>query len=54
MITSQDMAEYRTDFDDRETAFMWQSLMFRMSYRCSYCMASNSRMPSGCARGVVS
>ena len=39
MVTSQNMAEYRTHFDDRETAFMWQSLMFRMSYRCSYCMA---------------
>jgi len=39
MVTSQDMAEYRTHFDERETAFMWQSLMFRMSYRCSYCMA---------------
>ena len=25
--------------NDRETAFMWQPLMFRMSYRCSYCMA---------------
>jgi len=39
MVTSQDMAQYRTHFDDRETALMWQSLMFRMSYRCSYCMA---------------
>ena len=39
MITSNDMAEYRTHFDAKETAFMWQSLMFRMSYRCSYCMA---------------
>ena len=39
MIKSNDMAEYRSYFDDRETAFMWQSLMFRMSYRCSYCMA---------------
>jgi ferredoxin len=33
------MEEYRSRFDDRETAFMWQSLMFRMSYRCGYCMA---------------
>ncbi len=39
MVTSRDMTEYRSQFDDRETAFMWQSLMFRMSYRCSYCMA---------------
>jgi epoxyqueuosine reductase QueG len=39
MISSHNVAEYRSHFDDRETAFMWQSLMFRMSYRCSYCMA---------------
>ncbi len=39
MVTSDDMAEYRTHFDDRETALMWQSLMFRIGYRCSYCMA---------------
>jgi epoxyqueuosine reductase QueG len=39
MVTSRDMAEYNTHFTDRETAFMWQSLMFRMSYRCSYCMS---------------
>jgi epoxyqueuosine reductase len=39
MVTSQTMAEYGTRFNLRETAFMWQSLMFRMSYRCSYCMA---------------
>ena len=39
MVTSQEMTKYRTHFTDRETAFMWQSLMFRMSYRCSYCMA---------------
>ncbi len=39
MVTSHDMAEYRSHFDDRETALMWQSLMFRISYRCSYCMA---------------
>ena len=24
---------------DRETAFLWQSLMFRVSYRCGYCVA---------------
>lgn len=39
MVTAQDMAEYRQQFDDRDTALMWQSLMFRMTYRCSYCMA---------------
>jgi len=39
IVTSHDMEEYRSQFDDRETGFMWQSLMFKMSYRCSYCMA---------------
>jgi len=39
MVTAQEMTEYRTHFTDRETAFMWQSLMFGMSYRCNYCMA---------------
>ena len=39
IVTSKDMEEYRSHFDDRETSFMWQSLMFRMSYRCGYCMA---------------
>ena len=39
IVTSQDMEEYRSHFDDRETGFMWQSLMFRMSYRCGYCVA---------------
>ena len=39
IITAKDYPEYRTRFDDRETAFMWQSLMFRMSYRCSYCVS---------------
>lgn len=39
IVTSKDMEEYRSRFDDRETSIMWQSLMFRMSYRCGYCMA---------------
>jgi epoxyqueuosine reductase QueG len=39
IVTSKDMEEYRSNFDDRETGFMWQSLMFRISYRCGYCMA---------------
>jgi epoxyqueuosine reductase QueG len=39
IVTSRDMEEYRSHFDDRETGLMWQSLMFKMSYRCSYCMA---------------
>jgi epoxyqueuosine reductase QueG len=39
IVTSRDMEQYRNLFDDRETGQMWQSLMFRMGYRCSYCMA---------------
>lgn len=39
VVSSKDMAEYRSHFDDRETGFMWQSLMFGMNYRCCYCMA---------------
>ena len=39
VVSSKDMAGYRTHFDDRETGFMWQSLMFGMNYRCCYCMA---------------
>lgn len=39
IVTSRDMEQYRALFDDRETGQMWQSLMFRMGYRCSYCMA---------------
>ena len=39
IVTSKDMEEYRSHFDDRETGFMWQSLMFRLNYRCGYCMA---------------
>lgn len=39
MVNSAGMAEYRTHFDDKETALMWQSLMFCMGYRCSNCMA---------------
>jgi len=39
VVSSKNMAEYRNHFDDRETGFMWQSLMFGMNYRCCYCMA---------------
>jgi epoxyqueuosine reductase QueG len=39
IVTSHDMEGYRSHFDDRETGSMWQSLMFKISYRCSYCMA---------------
>jgi epoxyqueuosine reductase QueG len=39
IISSRDFAEYRTRYNDSETAFLWQSLMFRISYRCGYCVA---------------
>ena len=38
VISSSDMAAYRARFQDRETAALWQSLMFRID-RCGYCMA---------------
>jgi epoxyqueuosine reductase len=38
IISSKDFAEYRSRFNDSETAFLWQSLMFRISYRCGYCV----------------
>ncbi len=38
VISSSDMAAYRACFQDRETAALWQSLMFRID-RCGYCMA---------------
>ncbi len=38
IISSKDMAEYRSRYSDSETAFLWQSLMFRISYRCGYCV----------------
>jgi len=39
IISSKDMAEYRSRYNDSETAFLWQSLMFRISYRCGYCVS---------------
>ncbi len=39
IISSKDFADYRSRFNDSETAFLWQSLMFRISYRCGYCVA---------------
>jgi ferredoxin len=38
IISSKDLADYRSRFNDSETAFLWQSLMFRISYRCGYCV----------------
>ncbi len=39
VITSGDFAAFRERFQDKETASMWQSLMYKMNYRCGYCMA---------------
>ena len=36
---SPDMDAFRQRFTDRETASMWQSLMYKLNYRCGYCMA---------------
>ena len=38
IISSKDIADYRSRFNDSETAFLWQSLMFGISYRCGYCV----------------
>lgn len=35
---SEDLDTFRARFSDRETASMWQSLMYKMNYRCGYCM----------------
>jgi len=39
LTTSQDLPAFRQRFQDKETASMWQSLMYKMNYRCGYCMA---------------
>jgi epoxyqueuosine reductase QueG len=39
MIASDDTAAYRQRFRDPETASLWQSLMYKMNYKCGYCMA---------------
>ncbi|EKO39084.1 MAG: putative Fe-S protein [Solidesulfovibrio magneticus str. Maddingley MBC34] len=39
LLRSPDMDAFRQRFSDRETASMWQSLMYKMNYRCGYCMA---------------
>jgi epoxyqueuosine reductase QueG len=39
MISSGDMADYRNRFRDSETASIWQSLMYKLDYKCGYCMA---------------
>ena len=39
LMASENMKELRIRFADREIASMWQSLMYKMNYRCGYCMA---------------
>lgn len=39
LITSPDLTAFRERFQDKEIASMWQSLMYKMNYRCGYCMA---------------
>lgn len=39
MISSDDMTAYRKRFRDSETASLWQSLMYKLDYKCGYCMA---------------
>lgn len=39
VIGARDLEAFRQRFQDRETASMWQSLMYKMNYRCGYCMA---------------
>jgi epoxyqueuosine reductase QueG len=49
-VTSRNVEELHSRFDEREAGQMWQSLMFGMSYRCSYCMAV---CPAGEEAGLV-
>jgi Uncharacterized Fe-S protein len=49
VATAPDMAAFRERFLDRETASLWQSLMYKMNYRCGYCMAV---CPAGLPGGV--
>jgi len=49
LVVSPDMAAFGERFRDQEVASMWQSLMYKMNYRCGYCM---SVCPAGAAGGV--
>jgi Uncharacterized Fe-S protein len=49
VLTAPDLAAFRQRFLDRETASLWQSLMYKMNYRCGYCMAV---CPAGRPGGV--
>lgn len=48
VMSSSSIETFRKRFYDRETASMWQSLMYKMNYRCGYCMAV---CPAGQAGG---
>jgi epoxyqueuosine reductase QueG len=39
LVSSKNAADYRTQFDNSETASMWQSLSFGANYKAAYCMA---------------
>ncbi|GAB6125889.1 4Fe-4S binding protein [Humidesulfovibrio idahonensis] len=39
VTSAPDLTAFRQRFMDRETASLWQSLMYKMNYRCGYCMA---------------
>ncbi len=39
LLASQDLAAYRTRFQDRETMSLWQSLLFGFNHKCGYCQA---------------
>lgn len=39
LLRSPDMDAFRGRFSDPEIASMWQSLMYKLNYRCGYCMA---------------
>lgn len=39
LVASQDLAAYRTKFQDRETMGLWQSLLFGFNHKCGYCQA---------------
>lgn len=49
LVASKDMAAFGERFNEREIASMWQSLMYKMNYRCGYCM---SVCPAGKAGGM--
>ncbi|MFQ5717463.1 MAG: SCP2 sterol-binding domain-containing protein, partial [Nitrospinales bacterium] len=39
MVSSKNVADYRSKFQDSETVSMWQSLSFGSNYKAAYCMA---------------